>query len=208
MMFRSLLFFGLLASWANPALAGMLTVRVVGADGRPVPNVVVALRPAGQASPTPARGTFRIEQRNTQFHPFISIVPVNADVSFPNFDPFKHHVYSFSATKPFDLKLFAREQNRTVRFDKAGVVAVGCNIHDQMSAYIYVTDTAWTALTDANGVVAFRDAPERTTTIAVWHPYLRAPNGIMSRSVALSSARHDEAFAIRLRPPLQHMSDY
>ena len=77
------------------------------------------------------RGRFVVSQRNIQFHPFLTIVPVGADVSFPNLDPTKHHVYSFSPAKRFELKLFARDQSRTVHFDKPGVVALGCNIHDR-----------------------------------------------------------------------------
>lgn len=207
-MSRFILLLGLIVSFAVPASAGVLTVRVTGADGRPVSGAVVTLHPVGQAAPAAARGNFRVEQRNMQFNPFISVVPVNSDVSFPNFDPTKHHVYSFSPAKVFELKLFAREQNRSIRFDRAGVVAVGCNIHDQMSAYIFVTDTVWTTRTDNNGVATFRDAPERATSVAVWHPYLRAPGGIMARQVPLSSASRSEAFSIRLRPPLQHTNAY
>ncbi len=200
--------FGLLSAFTTPAAAGVLTVRVTGADGQPVRDAVVTLHPQGQTSPLPKSGNVQIEQKNTQFNPFITVVPVNADVSFPNLDPFKHHVYSFSPTKRFELKLFAREQNRSIRFDKAGIVAVGCNIHDQMSAYIFVTDTLWTARTDGNGVAIFRDAPERATSISVWHPYLRTPTGTMTRQVGLSNVSHSEAFSVKLRAPLHHMSDY
>ena len=73
-----------------------------------------------------------------QFHPFVLIVPVGAKVSFPNLDPTRHHVYSFSPAKQFELKLFARDQSRSVVFDKPGVVALGCNIHDAMTAFIVV----------------------------------------------------------------------
>ena len=102
-------------------------------------------------APRRAGGRFVVSQKNLQFHPFLTIVPVGADVSFPNLDPTKHHVYSFSPAKRFELKLFAKDQSRTVHFDKPGVVALGCNIHDQMSAFIVVTDSAWTARTNAQG---------------------------------------------------------
>ena len=82
-------------------------------------------------------------------------------MSFPNLDPTKHHVYSFSPAKRFELKLFAKDQSRTVHFDKPGVVALGCNIHDQMSAFIVVTDSAWTARTNAQGMAVVRRRAER-----------------------------------------------
>ena len=148
-----------------------------------------------------------VSQKNIQFHPFLTIVPVGADVSFPNFDPTKHHVYSFSPAKRFELKLFARDQSRTVHFEKAGVVALGCNIHDQMSAFIVVTDSAWTARTNAQGVAVFNDAPNAPGRVTLWHPYLRAPGGQLQQAV--SAAQHSLGFQVRLRPPqAMSMMDY
>src|SRR5437870_11132426 len=133
-----------LAGAATPLVAAPLAVRVVDSSGRPVRDAVVTLYPStGARIPRPT-GRYAVSQQNLQFHPFLTIVPVGADVSFPNFDPTKHHVYSFSSVKRFELKLFAKDQSRTVHFDKAGVVALGCNIHDQTSAFIFDTDRVWT----------------------------------------------------------------
>src|SRR5262245_6272386 len=123
-----------LAAWASPVLAGSLTIRIVDAAGHPVPDAVVTLQPVNGSALHPRIETgYRITQQNTQFHPFVSVVPAGATVAFPNLDPFRHHVYSFSPAKRFELKLFARDQTRSVIFDKPGVVAIGCNIHDSMS---------------------------------------------------------------------------
>lgn len=188
-----------------PAQAGSLTLRLSGADGKPAPDVVVALKPVGSAAPLPkAQGPYEIRQRDTRFQPFISVVPVDASVSFPNFDPFRHHVYSFSPAKRFELKLFARDQTRSVVFDQAGVVAVGCNIHDSMSAFIFVTDSAWTARTDAKGVAVLRDLPGGALTLTVWHPYLAAPGGLMTQAIAGDAGDRTQALSIRLRPPPMH----
>jgi hypothetical protein len=120
-------------------------------------------------------------------------------VSFPNLDPTKHHVYSFSSAKKFELKLFAKDQSRTVHFDKPGVVALGCNIHDAMSAFIVVTDSAWTARTNAQGLAVFGDARNAAGRVTVWHPYLRAPGGVVQQAVAPS--KRSVSLSIRLRPP-------
>ena len=187
-------------SLTAPLAAAPLAVRVVDVSGRPVRDAVVTLYPVGNAArPARAGGRFVVSQKNIQFHPFLTIVPVGADVSFPNFDPTKHHVYSFSTAKRFELKLFARDQSRTVHFDKPGVVALGCNIHDQMSAFILVTDSAWTARTNGQGVAAFADAPNAPGRVTVWHPYLRAPGGVVQQGVAAS--QRNASFSIRLRPP-------
>jgi plastocyanin len=207
-MVRNFLLALAVAGAASPLAAAPLSVRVVDASGRPVRDAVVTLYPAGSAArPAHGGGKFVVAQKDLQFHPFLTIVPIGADVSFPNLDPTKHHVYSFSPAKKFELKLFAKDQSRTVHFDKAGVVALGCNIHDQMSAFILVTDSAWTARTNAQGIAAFNDAPNAPGRVTVWHPYLRAPGGQLQQAV--SAAQHSLGFQVRLRPPqAMSMTDY
>jgi len=193
---------------AAPLGAAPLTVRVVDASGRPVRDAVVTLYPSGNAARAPkAGGRYVVSQQNMQFHPFLTIVPVGADVSFPNLDNTKHHVYSFSPAKRFELKLFAKDQSRTVHFDKPGAVALGCNIHDQMSAFIVVTDSAWTARTNVQGMVAFNDAPNAPGRLTVWAAYLRAPGGRLQQPIA--AGQRTASFTVRLRPPPPAMAmDY
>lgn len=199
-MARLFMLFTAVIGLAGSLHAAPLTVRVSDAGGRAVRDAVVTLYPAGSAARAPRLGgRYAVAQKNLQFQPFLTVVPVGSDVSFPNLDPTKHHVYSFSPAKKFELKLFARSQSRTVHFDRPGVVALGCNIHDQMSAYILVTDSAWTARTNAQGFVTFADAPNAPGRVTVWHPYLRAPAGIAQQSV--SPAQRTADFAVRLRPP-------
>ena len=203
-MVRGLFCFAAGLVLAAPLAAAPLTVRVADSNGRPVRNAVVTFYPSGGAARAPRPGgRYVVSQQNLQFHPFLTIVPVGADVSFPNFDNTKHHVYSFSAPKRFELKLFAKDQSRTVHFDKPGVVALGCNIHDQMSAFIVIADSAWTARTNAQGVVAFNDAPSAPGRLTVWHPYLRALGGTIQEAVAAGQRSAD--FSVRLRPPPPQM---
>ncbi|HVU31500.1 MAG TPA: methylamine utilization protein [Sphingomicrobium sp.] len=192
---------------AASAASAALTVRVVDPAGRAVRDAVVAFYPsAGARAPGPG-GRYVVSQKNLQFHPFLTIVPEGSDISFPNFDNTKHHVYSFSPAKRFELKLFAKDQSRTVRFDKAGVVALGCNIHDQMSAFVFVADSAWTARTNERGLASFSDAPSAAGRLTVWHPYLRAPGGVVEQKV--SAGQHSASFSIRLRrPPPSMPMDY
>ena len=206
-MVRGLLAFAAGLALAAPVAAATLTVRVVDSSGKPVRDAVVTLYPSSGARAPKPGGRYVVSQQNLQFHPFMSIVPVGADVSFPNFDNTKHHVYSFSSAKRFELKLFAKDQSRTVHFDRPGVVALGCNIHDQMSAFIVVTDSQWTARTNGQGVAAFNDAPGSSGRLVLWHPYLRAPVGTMQQQVA--SGQRSAGFKVRLRPPPPAMSmDY
>ena len=197
----------LLGAAPLPPAAGV-SVAVRGPNGQPIANAVVTIRLVGRPTPPPRIGTsYAVRQQNIQFNPFLLVVPINADVSFPNFDQVRHQVYSFSPTKRFELKLYAREQNRTVRFDRGGPVSLGCNIHDQMTAFVYVTDSAFTAKTDASGNVSLAGVPQGAITISVWHPYLRAPGNQVSRQINLGGGAR-ETFTVALRMPPATSSSY
>lgn len=190
---------------AFQAAAAPLTVRVADGKGRPVRDAVVTLHPNGSGARPSAAGRFSVSQKDMQFHPFVSVVPVGAKVSFPNLDPSRHHVYSFSPAKRFELKLFAKDQSRSVVFDKPGVVALGCNIHDGMTAFIMVTDSRWTAKTGANGIAQFADAPNSPGRITVWHPYLRARANLVEQTI--SAGNRNATFTVALRAPPMAMGD-
>ena len=187
---------------ASPAVAAEVTVEVRTQAGAPVRDAVVSLYPGGRpAALAPGRRSYEIAQRNIQFSPFVLVVPVGSTVAFPNFDAVRHHVYSFAAAKRFELKLYAKEQNRTVTFDRPGAVPLGCNIHDNMSAFIKVSDTAFSAKTDANGRVTFSGVPAGLTVARVWHPYLRAPGNEVELRWSFGSGRAVEQVKVALRPP-------
>lgn len=182
------------------AQAADLTVRVRGATGKPVANAVVAFYPTGGAGSARLQGPFRMAQHDLQFDPFVLIAPVGAEVSFPNLDRVMHHVYSFSPTKTFELKLYGRGEVHAVRFDKAGIAAVGCNIHDQMVGFIYVTDTPFTAKTDAAGVAVLRGSPASTGRLKVWHPYAKARGNMIDQAAAFTGGAQTVTLDVRPAP--------
>ncbi len=190
-----------LLATATPATAGELVVMLKNANGSAVRNAVVTLYPAGKPAAAAAPRAFRIEQRNLQFNPFVLVVPVGSQVSFPNFDSVRHHVYSFSPVKKFELKLYAKEHHHAVRFDRPGAVPLGCNIHDQMSAFIKVVDTGLAAQSDAAGRAIFANAPSGPLVARIWHPYLRAPGNQLELRWTGTAARQIQTVNMRLRPP-------
>jgi len=198
-----------LLAFASPASAGELIFQLTDAKGAPVRDAVVTLYPQGRPVPitAPAR-TYQIAQRDIRFNPFVLIVPVGAQVTFPNFDPVRHHVYSFSPVKKFELKLYAKEQNRAVRFDKPGVVPLGCNIHDQMTAFIKVVDTALSVQTDRSGRATFGAVPNGPVLAHVWHPYLRAPANQIELRIASGPGRQVQSVNLSLRAPPQAAASY
>jgi plastocyanin len=179
----------------------------VRAGGLPVANAVVTLYPAsGAAALADARFNWPMQmvQQHLQFSPFVLVVPQGATVAFPNLDTVRHHVYSFSPAHRFELRLYGRDETRTVRFDLPGVIALGCNIHDQMIAFIKVVDTPYAAKTDADGDVVLHDAPPGAAMMKVWHPYLKAPNNEVTRGIEVARAGQDHedvAVDMRALPP-------
>ncbi|WP_431260238.1 methylamine utilization protein [Roseateles chitinivorans] len=144
---------------ATAAHAADWTIQVRDADGAPVPNAAVAVELKGQPA-RPATGVVaQMAQRDRQFQPQLLVVQTGTAVNFPNFDTVRHHVYSFSPTKKFELKLYSGTPSEPVVFDKPGVAQLGCNIHDRMSAHIVVVDTPAFGITDAKGEVRLNLPP-------------------------------------------------
>ena len=190
---------------ATPAAAGDLRVSVTTPSGAAVRDAVVMVYPKAGVPRRPVRFSwpYLMVQKNMRFDPFVLIVPVGAEVAFPNRDNTRHHVYSFSPAKNFQLKLYGHDETRVVTFDKAGVVAIGCNIHDNMTAFIRVVDTPWAAKTGADGQAVIRDAPSGAVTVAVWHPYLKGGREL-TRQLASGSGAVKMTADLRVPPMRRH----
>lgn len=190
---------------AGPAWAGDLVVSLKTPSGKPVAEAVVMVAAAPGALKAPIRfpWAYRMAQKTMSFAPFVLVVPVGAEVAFPNFDPVLHHVYSFSPAKPFELKLYGRDETRLVRFDRVGIVAVGCNIHDDMTGYVRVVDTPFAAKTNAAGEAVISGLPAGPISFSVWHPYLKAPRNEATHTAAISAggaSRQSLTVNLRARP--------
>lgn len=136
--------------------------------GHPLADaVIMANAAAASVSPEPAV----MDQIGKAFVPHVLVIEQGRAVKFPNSDAIRHHVYSFSKPKPFEIKLYSGSQQVPVVFDKPGVVALGCNIHDWMIGYIVVSDTAVVAKTDNEGT-AVLNITEKTSPLRLWHPRL------------------------------------
>lgn len=159
---------------ATPALAAPLVITVLSSkDGSPVANAVVYLDHTSKVTPV----TAEVVQQDRQFHPQVLVIPKGSLVEFPNHDNTRHQVYSFSHAKTFTIDLYVGRPEAPILFDKAGIVEIGCNIHDQMHGFILVMDTPVEGTTDAHGKVtlALGDVkPNTPIRIDIWHP--RLPN--------------------------------
>src|SRR5690242_19942754 len=152
--------------------AATVDVRVQDPRGKSIRDAVVYAIPEGKTLPL-ARKTAVMDQKNRMFIPHVLPVQAGTAVRFPNSDDIRHHVYSFSPAKPFQLPLYKGTPANPVLFDKAGIVTLGCNIHDQMSAFIVVVDTPYFDKTGGDGHVALRDLDPGKYVVHVWYPDMR-----------------------------------
>lgn len=181
----------LLALWAAAgvaATAAPLDVSVTDAAGKPLAGAVVfAESPQARTALKPATG-IEIAQVGKQFQPLVTVVPVGTAVSFPNRDTVRHHVYSFSPTKPFEIKLYVGTPASPVVFDKPGIAVLGCNIHDQMVAWVVVVETPYVGQTGTDGRLLL-ELPAGPYTLRAWHPSQPPGAAASEQPLAMGPAR-------------------
>jgi plastocyanin len=149
---------------------------VVRVAGRPAKDVVVWLEIPGGPSDPPTR-TIVLDQRNMQFVPRVLAVRVGAAVEMPNSDRLLHNVFSFRDGKVFDLGLYPVGASKTVTFDKPGLSRIFCNIHPTMAAYVLAVDSAYFAVSDAQGRFTVRDVRPGTYTYHAWRAGVKPTTG-------------------------------
>ncbi len=187
---RALLTLLVLLGTAAVCSAATLVVSVQTPAGGPLPGAVVTVHPlegpARHAAPVHAV----MDQVNRSFQPDLLVIPVGSTVEFPNSDSVSHQIYSFSPAKRFQLPLYRGKPYPPVHFDQPGVVTLGCNIHDEMLAYLLVTDAAWYGRTNEAGSWS-TELPRGRYRVELWHPRLRDNETDLARE--LSVAEGDRA---------------
>ena len=197
---------GFLAA-APSAAAAELEVRIADRHGQPVGDAVVTLvqrdAPAARKEPlrdAPVRRV--IDQKALAFTPYVEVFRPGDEVAYRNSDRTRHHVYSFSPIKAFEFVLVPGETSKPLKLERSGVIAVGCNIHDGMINYLYISEAPWVARTDASGAVAFRGLPAGAYDVRVWQPRLppKRPDLVQSGLSLRADERRSVDFALSLLP--------
>jgi plastocyanin len=163
---------GIAALSAGQAVAATVDVGITGKDGKPLADAVVTLTAAEGSVASHISEHAVIDQRHETFVPLVTILRRGGRVTFANNDTTMHQVYSFSPLKQFQFVVGQGQTSEPVQFDRAGIVAIGCNIHDQMIAYAFVSDAAFAIVTDQMGHAAIADVPSGRYRVALWHPQL------------------------------------
>ena len=198
----------LLAAGQRALAAGDLRVRVLDRDGGPVPEVVISARRLGVTLERQAvTATASMNQHDLSFDPHVLAVEARTRIRFPNDDDVRHHVYSFSPAKQFNFSVDSGTVQEEMVFDVAGIVTLGCNIHDEMLAYIVVVDTPYFAMTDLLGGVELTGLPAGRYEITIWSARVAPKNlpGPVEIAVADGGiATWEHRFEARLYPAHRH----
>jgi plastocyanin len=191
-----------LAASALQAQTVEIAATVVDERGQPIADAVVVAVPADGSLRLPAHPRENVvDQVDKEFTPKVQAVLVGTSVAFPNNDNVRHHVYSFSPAKRFELPLYAGVPAQPVLFDKAGVIVLGCNIHDWMVGYVYVSESPYFAKTGQDGKAVLTELPPKSYVVRVWHPQQKAGEETTKKTVDTSRARRtDVEWTLQLKP--------
>ena len=182
--------------------AASLTVTVKDAQGQVVHDAVVFLESADAAAAVKAGPLAQIKQRDKIFTPELTVITKGTAVSFPNEDTVRHHVYSFSPVKQFEIKLYVGTPAEPVVFEQGGVAVLGCNIHDHMIAWIVALDTPYYAITDANGRAILQDIPTAEYQLRIWHKDLIDEHQIVKLPLTLTENMAEQQITLMQLAPM------
>ena len=178
------------------ASAGSLRVQVLDSAGKPLEGAVVSLVSDAARRAVRPLPEQEIAQENKQFVPAVRVVTVGTLVRFPNRDSVRHHVYSFSPAKKFEIKLYAGTPAAPVLFDQPGVAVLGCNIHDQMVGWVVVLDTPYLAKKEAQRQALLEGMPAGAHQLRAWHA--RLPVDVTPPQQAIALTEGDSTATVRL----------
>jgi plastocyanin len=190
----------LVAAMPAAGAGGAVTGQVLGQDGKPVANAVVFVQEPASLQPRVPAASAIMDQFNKTFVPQMLPIAAGTQVRFPNRDQIRHHVYSFSRPKRFELPLYKGEDAPPVLFDKPGVVKIGCNIHDWMSAVILVLPNDRFAVTKEDGTFSLPTLDAGTYTITAWHARSRDKTEDIAQRIELAGSDQQLAFKLSLAP--------
>lgn len=173
---------------AAPALAATVDLQVSDGAGKPLPGAAVFLESKDARAAARPGPMVDLVQVNRQFQPPVTLVTVGTALNFPNRDTVRHHVYSFSATKKFEIKLYVGTPAAPVVFDVPGIAVLGCNIHDTMAAWVLVLETPYSGLTGADGRLALANVPAGAYRLRAWHPSLPAGAPALDQALQVAAA--------------------
>jgi len=180
----------LVALAASKVDAAQISGRVQLPDGKPAKEAIIYLDGGAVSAPL---ASAMVDQRNKAFIPHVLVITQGTRVRFPNDDTVFHNVFAYYQAKKFDLGMYPRGASKTVTFDKPGLVALLCNVHSSMSAFIMVVDTPYYAVTDTDGRFHIANVAAGSYTLHGWHE----SGGQAMETVSVDGDVHDKVVKLK-----------
>lgn len=111
--------------------------------------------------------TVHLDHTQGKFAPYILPIQVGSTVEFRSGDGMPCRLYSASEPNAFNL-MRQSSPNRSLTFDRPGVIVVRCQDHPDAVAYIVVTETSYFAVTAETGQYLIEGIPEGERTVRLW----------------------------------------
>ncbi len=150
-----------------------LNVVVTDSNGKKQDQVVIFLEPQSQLGKVSKPVDIIIDQRDKEFIPFVTVVQKGTSIRFPNSDAIRHHVYSFSKQFNFQIPLYGNVEPKPIQFNTSGVIPLGCNIHDWMKAFVFVSETPYFSLSNKSGAAKVNNIPKGKYLAKLYHPSMK-----------------------------------
>lgn len=175
---------------AKSAAAHELTVNVVGPYGKSVDEVVVYVSPLVEiANLKPNTKQLYIDQIDTSFAPYVTVLQKGQSIKFSNKDDITHHIYSVSGENRFEFKVKSGDERATQNLMSSEEVAMGCNIHDWMSGFALVVDTPFFGKTNSSGELTLDLPVVGDYEVTVWHPQLDVPENRVTKTYTMKEGK-------------------
>ena len=180
-----------------------LNLVIVDEQENPVAGAVIELNAPETMLPelSDSAGPAIIDQIDRRFVPMVLLIDAGQSVRFPNSDNVRHHVYSFSEIKQFSTPLYANEPIEPVLFDKPGIAVLGCNIHDSMVAYVYVSQSRYRGISNTDGVLLLQGLPSKPEQVSIWHPWLRTTDNRIDVDLRAAQPGQDLRVMLPVKAP-------
>jgi plastocyanin len=156
-------------SFADCAWGTDLKGKVTAQGLRSAENIAVYLDSVpGKTFTAPAQHV-TVDQTHLAFSPHVSVVVQGTTVDFKNDDTVGHNVYwpavSHNRKLAHNMGTWPQGLSKPFTFNDVGDVPLLCNVHPEMSGYIFVVPTPYYALTDKDGGFTIKNVPPGQYTI-------------------------------------------
>ena len=151
------------------AWAGELRGKVTAQGIRSAENIAVYIDSVPGKTFTPPSEHVTVDQSHLAFAPHVMVIQQGTTVEFKNEDTVGHNVYwpaiHHDKKLAHNMGTWPQGLSKPFTFTEVGDVPLLCNVHPEMSGYIFVVPTPYFAVTDKDGNFVIKNVPPGQYTL-------------------------------------------